>query len=133
VRVLIYSRVNTRDQDQDIDAELAQMCHLCKVKNWAILDNYIDYDSRVKFGKALCAASYAKPRCDVFLFWNFDQITGDDATASTLEYLQRLRAHGVTPHSFSEQHLVESAGMFQEVMIVWLICAQRFRLQRVQP
>jgi DNA invertase Pin-like site-specific DNA recombinase len=117
-RIAIYSRVSTKDKGQDTENQLLQLREFCSKQGWIIVCEYVDRVSgkngdREQFQELFAAAS--RREFDVVLFWALDRFSRE-GVFSTLQYLQRLTAHGVGYRSFTEQYL-DSCGLFKDAVI----------------
>jgi DNA invertase Pin-like site-specific DNA recombinase len=116
MRIAIYSRVSTNSQDTQ--NQLTQLRAFAARQGWAVVFEFVDIASgkngdRQQF-KALFAAA-SRREFDSVLFWSLDRFSRE-GVFETLQYLQRLTAHGVGYRSFSEQYL-DSCGMFRDAVI----------------
>jgi DNA invertase Pin-like site-specific DNA recombinase len=117
-RVVIYARVSMKDK-QDTENQMLQLRAFCSTQaGWELTHEYVDRVSggrsdREEFQEMFSAAS--RREFDVVLFWALDRFSREGVYA-TLQYLQRLTAHGVGYRSFSEQYL-DSCGLFKDAVI----------------
>src|SRR5271169_1328990 len=109
--VAIYARVSTRDKQETLN-QLAQLREFCHRQGWQKPIEYIDRESgvaaREQFQKMMLDAS--QRRFDVLLFWSLDRLTRE-GTLATLQYLRRLKDHGIAFKSYTEQY-IDSLGVF---------------------
>ena len=85
-RIALYARVSTRDKNQDVENQLAQLREFARRQGWQITAEYIDQASakngqRSELQRMFRAAS--RREFDHLLFWSLD----------------RLSREGVKPHS----------------------------------
>ena len=118
MKVAIYARVSTRDKGQDVRNQLEQLRAYCAKQGWHIVNEYIDQRSgkngeREQFQRMM-DHSYQR-QFDVVLFWSLDRFSRE-GVLETLQYLQRLTAHGVNYRSFTEQY-IDSLGLFRDAVI----------------
>ncbi len=116
MKVAIYSRVSTNSQDTA--NQLTQLRAFASTQDWTVVCEFVDIASgkngdRQQF-KALFAAA-SRREFDSVLFWSLDRFSRE-GVFETLQYLQRLTAHGVGYRSFTEQYL-DSCGMFRDAVI----------------
>jgi DNA invertase Pin-like site-specific DNA recombinase len=119
MRVAIYSRVSTSDQDNE--NQLRQLREYCQRQGYEIVNEYIDVCSggkaeRHQFKQMFEAAS--QRRFDLLLFWSLDRLSRE-GVLSTLQYLQRLTSAGIAYRSFTEQYL-DSLGPFRDAVLAIL-------------
>ena len=124
MRVAIYSRVST--QDQDNLNQLEQLREFCQRQQYQIVAEYVDTASgaradRTAFNQMFAAAS--KREFDLLLFWSLDRLSRE-GVLETLQYLQRLTAYGVAYRSFTRQYL-DSLGPFRDAVLAILACIAR--------
>jgi DNA invertase Pin-like site-specific DNA recombinase len=128
-RVVIYSRVSTRDQHAS--NQLAQLRKFATDSGWQLTAEYVDKESgastdRPNFQQLMDDAG--QRLFDVVLFWSLDRFTRE-GVAKTFEYLARLKAVGVEWHNFT---LPESSSdhMFGDVFLA--ISAAWAQIERQQ-
>jgi DNA invertase Pin-like site-specific DNA recombinase len=124
MRVAIYARVSTVDQDNE--NQLAQLREYCQRQGFQIVAEYIDICSggkaeRLHFKQMFEAARRRK--FDLLLFWSLDRLSRE-GVLSTLQYLQRLTDYGIAYRSFNEQYL-DSLGPFRDAVLAILACIAR--------
>lgn len=117
-RVAIYARVSTNDKGQDSLNQLLQLREFAKKQGWKIVSEYVDEQtaktaSRPKFNLMWLDAE--AHRFDCLLFWSLDRFTRE-GTLATLNYLRRLKDHGIAFKSYTEQY-IDSLGIFSEAII----------------
>jgi DNA invertase Pin-like site-specific DNA recombinase len=118
MRVVLYSRVSTKDRGQETANQTRQLREFCMAQGWIIAGAYEDHDSgskadRVEFQKLMTDAS--QRRFDMVLFWALDRLTREGAL-ETLQHLNRLTSYGIGFRSFSEPYL-DSCGLFKDAVI----------------
>lgn len=119
MRVAIYSRVSTADQD-NIN-QLAQLRDYCQRQGYQIVCEYVDVCSggkadRQQFKQVFLDAS--QRRFDLLLFWSLDRFSREGVW-HTLRYLQQLTEYRVAYRSFTEQYL-DSLGPFRDAVLAIL-------------
>jgi len=121
VRVLIYSRVST--QDQDAQNQVAQLQGYATAQGWQVVDAITDTCSgstsasdRVGLGKVLALAH--QRRFDILLFWSLDRFSRE-GSRKTIGYLTELEQFGVGWHSFTEPY-ISTLGVFSDAIIALL-------------
>lgn len=124
LRVGIYSRVSTLDQDTGNQIE--QLRDFVNRQGWELVSEYVDRgqsgskagSSRPKFSEMMKDASQRK--FDILLFWSLDRLSREGVSA-TLDYLNHLSGWGVGFRSFSEPYL-DSLGVFKDAVLAILAC-----------
>ena len=116
MKVAIYSRVSTADQDNE--NQLVQLREYSQRQGWDVVHEYVDQVSggtsnREHFKKMFMDAS--QRQFDILLFWSLDRLSREGAY-ETLQHLQRLTSYGVAWRSFTEQYL-DSTGIFRDAVI----------------
>jgi DNA invertase Pin-like site-specific DNA recombinase len=119
MRVVIYSRVSTRDKGQDVQNQVAQLRDFAAGQGWNITKEYSDQASaktanrRPGFVELFAAAS--RREFDIVLFWSLDRFSRE-GVLETLNELQQLNSWGVNWRSFTEQYL-DSCGVFRDAVL----------------
>jgi DNA invertase Pin-like site-specific DNA recombinase len=124
MRVAIYARVSTRDQE--VSNQTEQLRQYCQQKGWTISHEFVDHESggtsdRPEFRRMFSEASRRK--FDILLFWAIDRLSRE-GTLETLMHLQRLTSYGVKWHSYSEEY-INSCGPFADVVLSLLASLAR--------
>ncbi len=102
VRVVLYVRVSTLDQDPA--SQLHDLRRYAEHRGWTIADEFIDHgisgtkDSRPALNRLMAAAR--QRRLDVVLVWRFDRFAR--STSHLIRALDEFRSLGVAFCSFSE-------------------------------
>jgi len=129
MRAAIYTRVSTREQDQE--NQLAELRSFAERAGYELVATYTDTESgsrsdRPQFRRMMLDARWR--RFDVLLFWSLDRFTREGAT-KTLQYLTELDSYGVRFQSFTEQYL-DSTGIFREAVIsILAVIAKQERIR----
>jgi DNA invertase Pin-like site-specific DNA recombinase len=118
MRIAIYGRVSTRDRGQEVENQLVQLREFAAKQGWTVVREFIDHESgsradRPEFKQMFQDAS--QRRFDLVLFWSLDRLSRE-GVLQTLNYLNRLTAHGVGFRSFTEQYF-DSCGIFKDAVI----------------
>ncbi|MDJ1472831.1 recombinase family protein [Xanthocytophaga flava] len=118
MKVAIYSRVSTKDQQAD--NQLIALQEFCKRFDYTIYEVYTDQVSgskgekdRAEFARLMSDAT--KRKFDLVLFWSLDRFSREGAV-KTLHYLQRLDDAKIGFRSLQEPFL-DSTGIFKEAII----------------
>jgi DNA invertase Pin-like site-specific DNA recombinase len=118
MRIAIYGRVSTKDRGQEVENQLAQLREFAAKQGWTVVREFIDHESgsradRPEFKQMFLDVS--QRRFDLVLFWSLDRLSRE-GVLQTLNYLNRLTAHGVGFRSFTEQYF-DSCGIFKDAVI----------------
>ena len=124
LRVGIYSRVST--SDQDATNQLIQLREFANRQGWELISEYIDEGqsgtkagaTRPEFSRMMKDASQRK--FDILLFWSLDRLSREGVSA-TLNYLNNLSSWGVGFRSYSAPYL-DSLGVFKDAVLAILAC-----------
>jgi DNA invertase Pin-like site-specific DNA recombinase len=115
MRVAIYARVSTEEQDADNQ--------LLQLREWAkdhkIIKEYVDHESGAKADRKAFTRLFddaSKRRFDLVLFWSLDRFSRE-GMIPTIFHLQRLEAYGVKVHSFTEPHVSTDNEMTRNLLL----------------
>lgn len=131
MRVAIYARVSTRDQDAG--NQLVRLREFAELQGWTIAHEYVEQESggkaeREQFLAMMAAASLRE--FDLVLFWALDRLSRE-GVYETLTYLQRLTGYGVGWRSLTEQYL-DSTGIFRDAVIAILAAVAKQERVRIR-
>ena len=118
LRIGIYARVSTDDKGQDPLNQLLQLREFCLRQGWIIVHEYTDEVSAKngdRKGFQQMWKDAAGHRFDCLVFWSLDRLTRE-GTLVTLQYLRRLKDHGIAFKSYTEQY-IDSLGVFSDAII----------------
>jgi DNA invertase Pin-like site-specific DNA recombinase len=118
LRIGIYARVSTDDKGQDPLNQLLQLRDFAIKQGWKIAKEYTDEVSAKNGDRKGFQAMWqdaAAHRFDCLLFWSLDRLTRE-GTLTTLQYLRRLKDHGIAFKSYTEQY-IDSLGVFSDAII----------------
>ncbi|HLW54366.1 MAG TPA: recombinase family protein [Candidatus Angelobacter sp.] len=124
LRVALYSRVSTKDQDNE--NQLTQLREYCQRQGYAIVAEYVDVCSGAKAERPRQKEMFlhaSQRKFDVLLFWSLDRLSRE-GVLPTLNYLQQLTSYGVGYLSFTEQYL-DSLGVFRDAVLGILAAVAR--------
>jgi DNA invertase Pin-like site-specific DNA recombinase len=130
MRVAIYSRVST--SDQDTSNQLVQLREHCIRQGHEVVHEYTDISSGGKSDRKQLKQmlEHARQRkFDILLFWSLDRLSRE-GVLETLKYLEQLTDYGVGYRSYTEQYL-DSLGPFRDAVLAILACIakqERIRL-----
>ncbi len=116
MKVALYSRVSTKDQDNT--NQLKDLFRYCKAQDYKDIYVYLDKVSGTKsdrenFIKLFQDAS--KRKFDLLIVWSLDRFSREGAGA-TIKYLNELESYGIKFKSYSEQY-IDTSGVFKEAII----------------
>jgi len=118
MKVCIYARVST--QDQETDNQVSQLKQYASKQSWDVAYTLIDVGSGAKgradregLDKVFTLAHQRK--YDVLLIWSLDRFSRE-GSRETIGYLTQLENSGVGFHSFTEPYL-SSLGIFGDAII----------------
>ena len=130
LRVALYSRVSTSDQDNE--NQLSQLRQYCEARGFKIVSEYIDVCSGGKADRLqlrLMLEQARQRKFDLLLFWSLDRLSRE-GVLTTLQYLQQLTNCGVNYQSYTEQYL-DSLGPFRDAVLAILACIARQERVRI--
>ena len=126
MKVCIYARVST--QDQETDNQVVQLKDYASKQGWDVVYTLIDVGSGAKgraerqgLDKVFTLAHQRK--FDVLLIWSLDRFSRE-GSRETIGYLTLLESSGVGFHSFTEPYL-SSLGIFGDSIISLLAALAR--------
>ena len=120
-KVLIYSRVSTKDQEPE--NQLRQLRDYAGSRQWNVVGVIQDVASGGKDAKERAGLSRVlllahQHKYDVLLFWSLDRLSRE-GVRETIGYLTTLEQHGIDWVSFSEPFL-STLGAFKDAIIALL-------------
>lgn len=130
MRVAIYARVSTRDQQAA--GQLEELRRFVQANNWRLAGEYLDIESGATEERPQFKRLFEDARrrlFDLVLFWSLDRFSREGA-AATLRHLNTLEAHGVAFRSYTEQYL-DSCGLFREAVVSILAVIARQERVRI--
>ena len=134
-RVAIYARVSTDRKGQDPENQLVQLRAWCVRMGYIVLGEYVDHESgsssanqRQHLGRLFADA--ARRKFDMVLVWALDRFSRK-GMASTIADLQRLSSHGVSFHSFTEEHLSTDNELVRNVLLAVLASLAKLERQKI--
>jgi len=134
-RVALYARVSTTDKGQDPENQLMQLRDWCARAGHEIVDEYVEHESGRKgeHGRRAFARLFqdaARRHFDLVLFWSLDRFSRE-GMAQTVHYLQRLQAHGVAFHSFTEEYLATDNELVRDILLAVMSSLAKVEAQRI--
>jgi DNA invertase Pin-like site-specific DNA recombinase len=135
MRIAIYARVSTDDKGQDPENQLRQLRQWCASAGHEITHEYIDHESGRKGtnGRRRFSALFEdahKRKFDCVLFWALDRFTRE-GMVPTIMHLQRLAAHGVGFHSYTEAHLATDNELVRNILLALLASLAKVEAQKI--
>jgi DNA invertase Pin-like site-specific DNA recombinase len=134
-RVAIYARVSTDDKGQDPENQLRELRAWCDHAGHAIVAEYVEHESGGKspdYRKRLAAVfeDASRRRFDLLLFWALDRFSRE-GMAPTVQYLERVSAHGVAFHSYTEPHLDAEDELVRNISLAMLATFAKLERRRI--
>ena len=134
-RVAIYARVSTTDKGQDPENQLIQLRDWCARAGHEPVEEYVEHESGRKGenGRRAFARLFqdaARRHFDLVLFWSLDRFSRE-GMAQTVHYLQRLQAHGVAFHSFTEEYLATDNELVRDILLAVMSSLAKVEAQRI--
>jgi len=134
MRVAIYARVST--SEQDADNQLTQLRAWCVAAGHAVVAEFIDHgisgakgaDKRPRLSEMLLAAH--RREFDILLVWAIDRLTRE-GMVKTVGYLQQLSAAGVAFHSYTEPVLCSDNEMVRDILLAVMASLARAERQKI--
>lgn len=130
MRIALYLRVSTDQQEAENQA--IQLRDFCAKQGWQIVREYCDYETGAKSDRAEFRQMFvdaSRRKFDLLLFWALDRLSRE-GVLETLQYLNRLTAHGIAWRSFTEQFF-HSCGLFRDAVIaIMATLAKQERVKR---
>lgn len=133
-RCALYLRVSKDDDSQTPENQRRQLLDYAECRGWTITEVYEDRATGTK-GRADRAAFDAmfrdahRRRFDLVLFWSLDRFSRE-GLRQVFAYLDKLRAHGVGFHSYTEEYL-STESPFAEVMIALTSWFAHYEARRI--
>jgi DNA invertase Pin-like site-specific DNA recombinase len=136
-RVAIYARVSTHDnKGQDPENQLLQLRAWCARAGQELVREYVEHESGTKGERdrkavAELLAAAARREFDLVLFWSLDRFSRE-AMVQTVGYLQRLQAHGVEFHSYTEEYyLATDNELVRNILLAVMASLAKVEAQRI--
>lgn len=130
MNIALYLRVSTDKQETENQA--IQLREFAVKQGWRIVLEYTDYETGSKSDRAEFKRMFedaSRRKFDLLLFWALDRLSRE-GVLETLQYLNRLTAHGVAWRSFTEQFF-DSCGPFRDAVIaIMATLAKQERVKR---
>jgi DNA invertase Pin-like site-specific DNA recombinase len=134
-RVAIYARVSTGDRGQDPENQLRQLREWWRQMEHPVVREYVEHENGgrgVEYRKQLGAmfAGAARRQFDLLLVWSFDRFSRE-GMAATIGHLQRLSSHGVSFHSFTEEHLSTDNELVRNILLATLASLAKLEREKL--
>jgi DNA invertase Pin-like site-specific DNA recombinase len=135
-RVAIYARVSTPlERGQDTANQLAPLRAWCDSMGHTVVAEYVEHESGAKGARerkqyARLFADAAKRKFDMVLVWALDRFSRA-GMASTLANLERLSSHGVSFHSYTEEHLSTENELVRDILLAVLSSLAKLERQKI--
>jgi DNA invertase Pin-like site-specific DNA recombinase len=134
-RVAIYARVSTDDKRQDPENQLRQLHEWCRRTDHPVVREYVERENGgkgVEYRKQLGAmfAAAARREFDLLLVWSLDRFSRE-GMAATIGHLHRLSSHGVSFHSFTEEHLSTDNELVRNILLATLASLAKLEREKI--
>ena len=135
MRCALYTRVSRADGRQTAENQLRELRQYADACGWPVTREFTNSESgrrgraeRAGLDAMLKAA--ARREFDVLVVWSLDRLTCE-GTCATIGYLQRLEAHGVHFHSFTEEYLSSENELVRDVLLTVLAYVAQWEARRI--
>jgi len=133
MKAVLYLRVSTDEERQDVNNQREPLTQLAKALNYEIIKEYIDYASggnsnRPQFQQMLNDSRLHK--FDIILVWALDRFSRE-GILNTLSYLRTLRQHNIALKSLQESWLDtrdEGIGELLLAVFSWVANQEKKRI-----
>ncbi len=134
-RVAIYARVSTDNKGQDPENQLRQLRAWCACRGYRVAAEYVEHESGGKGAEqrreyARLFADAARRDFDMVLVWALDRFTRDGMAATVMD-LQRLASHGVSFHSYTEEHLSTDNEIVRNILLATLASLAKLEREKI--
>jgi DNA invertase Pin-like site-specific DNA recombinase len=134
-RVAIYARVSTENKGQDPENQLRQLRLWCERLGYPVVAEYVEHESGGKSAEqrkeyTRLFADAARREFDMVLVWALDRFTRN-GMASTVIDLQRLASHGVSFHSYTEEHLSTDNEIVRNILLATLASLAKLEREKI--
>jgi DNA invertase Pin-like site-specific DNA recombinase len=134
-RVAIYARVSTGDRGQDPENQLRQLREWWRQMEHPVVREYVEHENGgkgVEYRKQLGAmfAGAARREVNLLLVWSLDRFSRE-GMAATIGHLQRLSSHGVSFHSFAEEHLSTDNELVRNILLATLSSLAKLEREKI--
>jgi DNA invertase Pin-like site-specific DNA recombinase len=131
IKAAIYARVSTKDRDQDVENQLAQLRRYAESQSWTVTE-FIDHETgrhanRAQFLRLFEAAS--RREINMVLVWALDIFTRE-GVAETFLHIKKLCDYGAQFESLTESHFrtTRVAGDLMIAIAAWIAKQERVRI-----
>ena len=126
MKIAIYGRVSTSDQDQNMETQLLPLREFARAQGWEIFREFTDEVSATdlvhRFEWRELLANAAKKRFDAILVWRMDRAFRSVLDAANT--LERLRGWKVGLRSYSEPWLDTTSPFGEALYYITVAYAQ---------
>ncbi len=135
MKCALYTRVSTKDKEQDPRNQLLQLQALVDQKGWKVVQVYEDRESaggtkvREAYNRLFADAGKLGRKWDLLLFWSLDRFSRE-GVYETLHRLKELDRLGVRFLSLQEQYL-DTLGPFREAVMAILAAVAALERNRI--
>ena len=134
-RVAVYARVSTDNKEQDPENQLRQLRTWSERMGYPVVREYVEHENGgkgVEYRKALAEvfAGAARREFDLLLVWSLDRFSRE-GMATTIGHLQRLNSHGVSFHSYTEEHLSTDNELVRNILLATLASLAKLEREKI--
>jgi DNA invertase Pin-like site-specific DNA recombinase len=114
---------------------LRQLREWCRRLGYPVEREYVEHENGGKgleYRKQLGAmfAGAARREFDLLLVWSLDRFSRE-GMAATIGHLQRLSSHGVSFHSFTEEHLSTDNELVRNILLATLASLAKLEREKI--
>ncbi len=133
--VAIHAGVSTGGRGQNPENQLRRLHEWCRHMGYPIAHEYVEHENGGKgleYRKELGVMfdSAARRQFDLLLVWSLDRFSRE-GMAATIGHLQRLSSHGVSFHSFTEEHLSTDNELVRNILLATLASLAKLEREKI--
>src|SRR3984893_4564047 len=134
-RVAVYARVSTDNKGQDPENQLRQLRTWSERMDYPVVREFVEHENGgkgVEYRRALAEvfAGAARREFDLLLVWSLDRFSRE-GMATTIGHLQRLNSHGVSFHSYTEEHLSTDNELVRNILLATLASLAKLEREKI--
>jgi DNA invertase Pin-like site-specific DNA recombinase len=127
--------VSTDNKGQDPENQLRQLREWCRRLGHPVVREYVEHENGgrgIEYRKQLDAmfAGATRREFDLLLVWSLDRFSRE-GMAATIGHLQRLSSHGVSFHSFTEEHLSTDDELVRNILSATLASLAKLEREKL--
>ena len=116
------------------ESHLQQLREWCRRLGHPVVREYVEHENGgkgVEYRKPLDAMfAGARREFDLLLVWSLDRFSRE-GMAATIGHLQRLSSHGVSFHSFTEEHLSTDNELVRNILLATLASLAKLEREKI--